>query len=139
MISKRRIIAGIITFIVLLILLSYIPLRLKEVLINYLDKYLSISQFISSILPIIGVILAVSIALSVVLKKTKAYGLTIIISSILWILYIYVALNGGQIYLTINYPYYFIIIIDFKFLMFMIFIPILLDLIKGIIIALKRK
>ncbi|MDH5806406.1 MAG: hypothetical protein QXW62_06895 [Candidatus Methanomethylicaceae archaeon] len=140
MISKIRIIGGFFVFIIMFLLFSYIPLNLQDILKKFLPIQIVneivpiINQILHPFLPIIGALLAIFVALGIILKKTKLYGLIIIISSILWLCYIYFALNGGYIkiihsMLSIN--------IDLKFFMLIIFIPIILDLIKGVLIIIK--
>lgn len=141
MISKTRTVMGFFAFLLLFLLLSYVPLNLQDIMKRFLPNQIIneilpiINQILNPLLPITGAILALFISLGIILKKTKAYGLIVVISSMLWIFYIYLALHGGYIKITYSMLS---ISIDLSFLMLMIFIPIFLDLIKGILIIIKR-
>ncbi|MEM2613589.1 MAG: hypothetical protein QXO15_05090 [Nitrososphaerota archaeon] len=98
-------------------------------------------QFIDPIVPIIGLMLTIAIPIGIVLSKTKVHGPLIIITNVLFACYIYTLLRGGFISLSLpsGLPLGLTgqVILEVPFIIRILTIPIILNILKGILVTVK--
>jgi hypothetical protein len=144
-----RVILGVVLAALTFLVFYYVPANLASIVSGHVPSNSAASassvtsSLIGSTLPIIGLVLSVLVFLDVVLRGSSAYGVTLILTGLLFAAYTYTALHGGTIGITLpgnlTQGATGDITIDVGLLMLVLLIPSLLTVVKGVLLlAVKR-
>lgn len=130
------------------VLFYYVPSHLLDLIDRFLppgsQSVVSgiVSNLISPTLPTIGLALSAFVFLGIILRGTKVYGPILVLNGLSFLAYIYTALHGGTVGLTL--PSDLLqgvsggVTVDLSTLMLIMLLPSLLTIVKGAVLTVSR-